>query len=208
MRPRSPLAGTSPTLTATWAVFPPNSSCQLTYQGILSGTVNPGKSSPTPPKPAGPALSGTIAPRSPYNPGSTERTGEDGLLNSGSLNDYRTEGQVTIITVNPVAPVKYLQVTSEAHTTGNDVTIGEIARFRLLVQVPEGSSPNFQLQDLLPNGLTFLDDGSNRMAFIADGTGITSSAVGSIPAVSGCTLSGTSADAANPGFCGFALHPA
>ncbi len=196
--PTLTVSGTEPTLTATWPVFPPNSSCQFTYQGILAGSVNPGQTVTNTAQTRWTTLSGVFPQRSPYNAGSSsERTGADGLLNSGALNDNRTEGQVTV-NVNPVAPVKYLQTTSEAHTSGNNIAIGEIARFRLLVQVPEGSSPNFQLQDLLPTGLTFLDDGSNRMAFVTDGAGITSSALGSIPAVSGCTLSGTSADAANP----------
>ena len=35
-----------------------------------------------------------------------------------------------------------------------NVTIGEIIRYRLISPVPEGTSPNFQMVDFLPTGLT------------------------------------------------------
>jgi len=77
------------------------------------------------------------------------------------------------VCVNPTL-TKSLVATSELHTAGSDVAIGEIARYRLEVIVPEGGVlPNFQVTDALPAGLKFLNDGSARIAFVSNGPGIT-----------------------------------
>jgi len=68
------------------------------------------------------------------------------------------------------------------------VTIGEIIRYRLISPVPEGTSPDFQVVDFLPNGLTFLNDSTAKVAFVSD-VSIVSAAVGtSVPAISGCVV--------------------
>jgi len=67
---------------------------------------------------------------------------------------------------------KSLITTSEAHTLGADVTIGEIVHYRLVVQLPEtGLLTNFQVTDALPAGLKFLI-GTARIAFVSNGPGI------------------------------------
>jgi fimbrial isopeptide formation D2 family protein/uncharacterized repeat protein (TIGR01451 family) len=54
---------------------------------------------------------------------------------------------------------KSIVATSEGHTTGTQVAIGEIIRYRLTVVVPETTSGNtYVLQDLLPAGLNYLDN--------------------------------------------------
>lgn len=82
---------------------------------------------------------------------------------TSSLTDTAT------VTSRNVAAVKTVVATSEAHTTGNNLAIGEIVRYRLAVTLPEGVATNVQLIDALPNGLTFLDDNSARISFICDG---------------------------------------
>jgi uncharacterized repeat protein (TIGR01451 family)/fimbrial isopeptide formation D2 family protein len=78
--------------------------------------------------------------------------------------------------VNPTL-TKSLVSTSEPHTTGSNVTIGEIARYRLEMILPEGGVlPNFQVTDALPAGMKFLNDGSARIAFVSNG-GITRTAL-------------------------------
>lgn len=68
---------------------------------------------------------------------------------------------------------KSLVATSEAHTLGSDVTIGEIARYRLLQQLPETALlTNFQVKDALPPGLKFLP-GSARIALVSNQGSIT-----------------------------------
>ncbi|RLE44879.1 hypothetical protein DRJ25_06270, partial [Candidatus Woesearchaeota archaeon] len=89
---------------------------------------------------------------------------------------------------------KYLVDTSEADTTNSPLrlAIGEIVRYRLAVTIPEGSMPNFQLDDNLPGGLTYLDDGTARVGFISNGVGITSSGYNDVPALGACLISGNS----------------
>ncbi len=79
-------------------------------------------------------------------------------------------------TVETLAPVgtKSLVVTSEGHTSGADVAVGEIVRYRLVAEIPEGTMTNLQFDDNLPSGLTFLDDGTSMVAFVSNGLGISS----------------------------------
>ena len=68
-----------------------------------------------------------------------------------------------------------------------------------MVRLPEGAATNFQMQDLLPAGMGFLDDGTARLAFVTNGPGITSADFGSVPAIAGaCTVSGSAADGTTP----------
>ncbi|HXF06221.1 MAG TPA: LamG-like jellyroll fold domain-containing protein, partial [Blastocatellia bacterium] len=77
--------------------------------------------------------------------------------------------------VGPTPFAKCIQTTSEVHTIPQsasqggtvDAAIGEIVRYRLITVIPEGTTPNFQIQDLLPPGLTYLP-GTARVLFVAD----------------------------------------
>ena len=72
-------------------------------------------------------------------------------------------------------------------------------RYRLVWQLPEGTTPNAQFLDNLPAGLTFLDDSTAKIAFVSNGAGITSSPSGAIPAIpGGCTVTGATANATVP----------
>ncbi|MCS6843285.1 MAG: isopeptide-forming domain-containing fimbrial protein [Caldilineales bacterium] len=69
---------------------------------------------------------------------------------------------------------------------------GEIVRFRLVAQIPEGTLPDFALFDSIPAGMRFINDNTVRVAFVANGGGITSAAAGSgaaaVPALAGAGL--------------------
>ncbi|HRE01752.1 MAG TPA: hypothetical protein PLV68_10660, partial [Ilumatobacteraceae bacterium] len=82
----------------------------------------------------------------------------------------------TVTSRNLVAD-KTIVATSEAHTSGNNVTIGEIARYRLLITLPEGYASTFQLVDVLPLGLTYLADGTTNVGFVCNGGCVSSSNV-------------------------------
>lgn len=69
---------------------------------------------------------------------------------------------------------KSVVATSEAHTAGNDVAIGEIVRYRLEIEFPENSTDDLQIVDQLPEGMTFLNDGTATIAFVANGAGFAS----------------------------------
>src|SRR5262249_9280046 len=123
--------------------------------------------------------------------------------------NYSTTGSTTL-TINPPALTKTIVATSEPSTNivggVQQVTIGEVLRYRLGTVLPEGTSTNFPLHDNLPAGLTFLNDRRAKVAFIANGGGISSSSFGAgaglIPAVSGPGLNfvGNSATGVTPTF--------
>ncbi|PJB68345.1 MAG: hypothetical protein CO094_01350, partial [Anaerolineae bacterium CG_4_9_14_3_um_filter_57_17] len=130
------------------------------------------------------------------NSAADERTGVDGL--GGTLDDYAKDATSAALTMTAPTLAKSIIATSEAHTAETPspalLAIGEIVRYRLAVVLPEGLSTNFQIQDRLPNGLTYLNDGTARVAFVSSGAGIASSAVGTLPVPAipgGCTLAGS-----------------
>ncbi|MFY9824103.1 MAG: LamG domain-containing protein [Thermoanaerobaculia bacterium] len=76
------------------------------------------------------------------------------------------------VCVGPKALAKCIVQTSEPHTAPQNsgggtppVAVGEIIRYRLIAAVPEGVSPNFQIKDLLPVGLTYL--GNPKIGFVS-----------------------------------------
>jgi LPXTG-site transpeptidase (sortase) family protein len=88
------------------------------------------------------------------------------------------------------APTKSLVATSESHTTGTNVTIGEIVRYQMSVRLPESTMTDLVFHDQLPNGLIFLNDGTATVWFdtsiIAgppDRANVITSDFGSVPAI-------------------------
>ncbi len=188
---------TNGNLEADWDAIAPGQSCTLTFDATVAYSASPGQSIENQANLTWTSLSGDYtSARSAYNTDSTERTGADGV--NGALNDYAAAGSATV-TIQNVSPDKYQKATSEDHTAGSNVAIGEIVRYRLVVTLPEGTLANFQIRDNLPDGVTFLDDGTAKAAFVSDG-GITSNAYDSVPAVSdaNCQISGNSADGTTP----------
>ncbi|MAU00242.1 MAG: hypothetical protein CL608_24140 [Anaerolineaceae bacterium] len=110
------------------------------------------------------------------NPAATVTTGktyarfrfstESGLLSTGSALDGEVEDYVVQFVPQPV---KSIIDTSETHTSGTSpITIGEIVRYRLEVTVPEGTMTAFEIEDHLPPGLQYLDDGTASVSWTAD----------------------------------------
>ncbi len=192
-------------LSGSGGLFQPGQSCQITFQATINYTSAPGQTITNIAETRWTSMAGTISGRSAYNANAYERDGTGGLLGGGQLNDYRTQGSVNVV-ISSVVLQKYIVATSEAHTTlvagTEQVTVGEIVRYRLRVQLPEGTSTNFQVQDRLPTGMIFLNDGTAKAAFVSNGTGISSSAVGTlpVPAISDtdCYLSGNAVNATTP----------
>ncbi len=83
-----------------------------------------------------------------------------------------------IVTTRNHDAAKSIVSTSEDHTTMisgiERVTIGEIIRYRVSVALPEGTFSDLQIGDVLPGGLTFIDDGTALVAFVSDSGSITS----------------------------------
>ncbi len=183
---------------------PPGGTVQVTYSVTVSTGVSPGQNITNTaqvtytslPGPNGTTGNETGSTTPGASGGSTgERDG------SGGGNDYAGSASATLTVITP-EPTKSIVTTSEAHTpetgTQRQVAIGEIVRFRLAVRLAEGTATNFQLRDNLPNGLTFLNDGTARVAFVANEGGISSTTITTaLPGCSNLNVTGNSATLAD-----------
>ncbi|MDN7144211.1 VCBS domain-containing protein [Pseudomonas sp. JQ170] len=113
-----------------------------------------------------------------------ERTGVDGTLNSGVLNDYQLVSTLIVPVAQAISLSRVGGLPDTAPSNPTDgpveqVTVGEVIRYRVVVLVPEGNNPNYQIQITLAAGLEFIapDQLANalRIAFISNG-GLTSDA--------------------------------
>lgn len=129
-------------------------------------------------------VAGTVQPLEVItNMASVTWTSQSGAISFPPQSD---DASVTIATVDSQ---KYFVSSSEAATSDVSnpprATIGEIVRYRLAAELIEGQFNNLQLRDQLPTGLSFLNDGSVRVAFVSNGAGLTSAAVPGIPNIAG-----------------------
>ena len=200
----------APLLAATWDganAFPQNSSCEITFDVTVDYSVTPGETLTNTADTTWTSLPGDVTDVSTYNTNSDERIGDD-LGGTVPQNDYTSTDDADVVINNP-AVMKYIITTSEVHTSddasfdgspGNErpVAIGEIIRYRIVTSIPEGTSPNFQVNDRLPNGLIFLNDNTVEISFVSDG-GISSAGVDIVPAIpAACNVVGNTADATTP----------
>jgi hypothetical protein len=106
-----------------------------------------------------------------------ERTGADGLLNSGALNDYRqtASATVSVFVGATLSHVGGLVDTPLPVPTDQPqaVAVGEIIRYRVAILIPQGVVPNANAVINLPTGLSFINDGSATIGLLSDG-GLTS----------------------------------
>ena len=107
--------------------------------------------------------------------GDAERTGNPADP-GGVLNDHVATDAARVTT--PV-PLLTLVRSSEAGSSGATVVPGEVLRYRMVVQLPEGIAPDAEICPALPADVRFVNDGSATVAFVADGTsgGIDSTAL-------------------------------
>ncbi len=140
----------------------------ISIQGTILSTVTPNLSVTNTASVAWSSLDGTVNDRSSFNGDSDERTGADGV--GGALNDYARNAAGNF-NIRALSGTKYLVSTSESGTSDTPspahVTIGEIVRYRLAMQIPEGTSPDLAMFDNIPVNLQFLNDGSARYAFVS-----------------------------------------
>ena len=90
---------------------------------------------------------------------------------------YFAQDTAAVNSVN-LEPSKSIDSTSELHTSDRELAIGELVRFRLEVTLPQGNLPDLQLQDTLPEGFEFVDDGTAKFGILVKDPkkpGITSS---------------------------------
>ena len=108
---------------------------------------------------------------------------------SGST-DFPTRTDDASVTIASPTMTKTITGTNQAHTTGNNVVIGEQIGYRVVITVPEGTSSGVTLFDELDAGLAFVSIDN-----ITASAGVSTSVPGGFPAV----LSGASITAAGTG---------
>lgn len=183
---------TGNTVDLTFNRLPPGGRVEVEYTVTVAAGVSPGQVIPNS---AGvtytslPGTNGTVGnPTGSTAPGAPGTdTGERTGSTTPAQNDYLDNDQAPL-TILSLAPAKSIVATSEAHTgetaDPRPLAVGEVVRYRLASRLAESTATNFQLVDRLPAGLTFLDDGTARVAFVANGGGITSSTISN--ALPGC----------------------
>ncbi|WP_235007734.1 VCBS domain-containing protein [Caballeronia humi] len=122
-----------------------------------------------------------------------ERTGIDGTLNSGVLNDYRATSTLTVpvaqaVLVSRVGGLPDTAAASPANGLDENVTVGELVRYRVVALLSEGTTSDYSLQVTLQNGLAFTNDGTTRIVFISNNglsTDITNLITGGVLNVTG-----------------------
>ncbi len=88
------------------------------------------------------------------------------LTNTATLTNYAstpggpdfTAVDVTdtaVVTTRSPTATKTITATNQAHTTGNTAVIGERVSYRVVVRVPEGTTPSAVFTDVLDSGLAF-----------------------------------------------------
>ncbi|MDF3866398.1 VCBS domain-containing protein [Pseudomonas denitrificans (nom. rej.)] len=131
--------------------------------------------------------------------GAGERGGDDGLLNSGVLNDYRQISTLLIPVTNgiQVSRVGGLDATPPAtnssgatDTAGLEetVVVGEIVRYRVAIVVPTGVNPNYQIRIELAPGLEFIPADLNNILIALGSSAIGGLTTDATDLISGGTL--------------------
>ena len=147
-------------------------SFSFTYTGVVLTAIQPGTTLTNTANVTYTGLPGTGTPNGTggNTTGSTTPGGsgaENGERNgSGGVNNYSKSASQSVVS-QALGPIKSTRLTSEAHTSGNGVAIGEIVRFRLQTSIPQGTIGNTSFVDNLPTGLTFLNDNTASLAFVS-----------------------------------------
>ncbi|WDY56118.1 VCBS domain-containing protein [Pseudomonas sp. PSKL.D1] len=122
---------------------------------------------------------------------SGERSGEDGVLNGGTLNDYRLNSLLLFPVSNGIrisrvggvadtAPATNSSGATDTSGLSENVVVGEIVRYRVAVLVPTGDNPDYQIRIELAAGLEFIPASLNDIliAFVSNTpAGLTSDAL-------------------------------
>lgn len=158
-------------IVATWSRLDAGSTVVMRYTATVAAAVTPGAAADQNATVRYSSLPGTAnRDLSPFaTAGDAERTG-DPADPGGGLNDHVATDSARVTTPVPVAVLTLVR-TSEAGSSGATVVPGEVLRYRMVVQLPEGIAPDAEICPALPAGVRFVNDGSATIAFVADGTG-------------------------------------
>lgn len=148
----------------------PNESITFNYSGVLLAALQPGSKLTNEALIRYTSLPGergsTTNPTGSSTPGASgANNGErNGSGDSTAPNNYFKSNSVSINS-RGFGAKKTARITSEPSSSANNLAIGEIVRFRLQAQLPEGNIKSLQFVDSLPDGFEFINDGSARLGF-------------------------------------------
>jgi fimbrial isopeptide formation D2 family protein/uncharacterized repeat protein (TIGR01451 family) len=138
---------TSNTLTTTMPfTLPLNATVTVTITGVLRQSVQPGET-----------ITNTVVLTSTSLPGLNQDLSPDttGVSDGTDRERSRSASSSVTLSTGQGAFSKALFATSATHTSGADITIGEIISYTLIVDLPEGTIRNLVLTDDLPAGLDY-----------------------------------------------------
>jgi uncharacterized repeat protein (TIGR01451 family)/fimbrial isopeptide formation D2 family protein len=138
---------TSNTLTTTMPfTLPLNATVTVTITGVLRQSVQPGET-----------ITNTVVLTSTSLPGLNQDLSPDttGVSDGTDRERSRSASSSVTLSTGQGAFSKELSATSAPHTSGADITIGEIISYTLIVDLPEGTIRNLVLTDDLPAGLDY-----------------------------------------------------
>jgi uncharacterized repeat protein (TIGR01451 family)/fimbrial isopeptide formation D2 family protein len=147
------LTSAGATISATFDELPFGATSTLTYQVQLDTSVTPGQTLINSVLETWTSLSVSPTQISPFNTNSFERTGNP--ADPGQLNNYRFTA-VAPINIKQPSLVKTVVSTSISSTGNSRAVIGELINYAITVTIPQGTTPNADLIDLMPAGLAFV----------------------------------------------------
>lgn len=146
--------GDSGALTATYDSFPKGSTATFAFQGTVASGVAAYQTVTNTADVQYTSLSDTTSgPISPYNPNSVERTGDPNDP-GGVANDLNGSGSASFTPTPSLS--KTILDTDQSFTLDDSVAVGEQVRYRVVITVPRGVSPDSVLADTLPSGLALV----------------------------------------------------
>ncbi|PMP84949.1 MAG: hypothetical protein C0183_05490, partial [Roseiflexus castenholzii] len=132
--------------TTTPFTLPRGATVTLTITGVLRQSVQPGE-----------VITNTAALTSTTLPGPNQDLSPDatGVSDGTDRERSRSSSSSATHSVGQGAFSKAILSTSATHTSGTDVTIGEVISYTLIVDLPEGTIRDLTLTDDLPAGLDY-----------------------------------------------------
>ena len=149
--------GDATELTATWTDFPVGEDATFTFEATVDAdAAGEGPTITNTAEVTWTSIDGdTPDSASPFDDDGVQRTGDDG--DPGQRNDYRAMGDAEFDVV-PTTVDKAFLGGSAVHTTGTDLTIGEVGTFELTVVLPEGELGTVEIVDDIPDGMAYVGE--------------------------------------------------
>jgi uncharacterized repeat protein (TIGR01451 family)/fimbrial isopeptide formation D2 family protein len=149
------LTNVGSTIHAEWNTFNVGNTAQVQFEVALDGGVTPNQTITNTANATWTSLPGDVTSPLSSSAISTERTGSTSDP-GGTSNDHRASDNATIV-VNAPDITKAIVSTALAHTSGQDVVIGEIVTYETTITIPQGTLLTASLVDTPTAGLAIVD---------------------------------------------------